>query len=246
VGIVKSVVFFHGLMGTTDADPFVTALAERFDVEAPLLPGFNDLAELDDLRDVHDLALWADDLLEARGLDGVTVIGHSFGGMVAAELAAHVPKRVGRLVLIDALGLWDDGDPVTDVFRVFPLGLPDVLWTDPVSVEAQATVAALATAEPGVDDAALAVMLNMVKGMTTVGKYLWPLPDKGLARRLRRISAPTLVLWGAKDKVASSAYADRFVAGIPNATARIVDDAGHMLPYERTSEIVERIATFLE
>jgi pimeloyl-ACP methyl ester carboxylesterase len=220
------VVFLHGLVPTVDGDPFVAALsAAGLEVFAPSLPGFADITDTDELRDVRDLALWADDTLEGAGLDDAIVIGHSFGGMVAAELAAHVPKRVRRLVLVDALGLWDDADPVHDIFRVFPLGLNDVLWNDPPAADAD-------------------VLSGLVAGMTTVGKYLWPIPDKGLHRRLRRISADTLVLWGAKDRVASAAYADRFAAGIRSARVKVLDDAGHMLPYERTAEVVDAIVSF--
>jgi len=225
---VTRVAFLHGLVPPTDSDPFVAALADAgLDVFAPTLPGFADITDTDDLRDVHDLALWADDALEAEGLDDAVVIGHSFGGMIAAELAAHVPKRVGKLVLVDALGLWADDDPVFDIFRVFPLGLNDVIFADAPPNDAE-------------------TLSGLVAGMTTVGKYLWPLPDKGLARRLRRISAETLVLWGAKDKVMSSRYADRLAAGIPRARTQVIDDAGHMLPYERTAEVVEAITAFLQ
>ena len=234
------IVFLHGLIANR-ADPFVAAMSERFDVFAPVHPGFRDLADIEELHDVHDLALHLDDLLEGEGIDDAVVVGHSFGGMVAAELAAHVPKRVAKLVLIDALGLWEGDDPVADVFRAFPMELPDLLWTDPASPETHAFVAPITE---GAEEPMVAVVSSMIPGMTTVGKYLWPIPDKGLSRRLRRISADTLILWGAKDRVASAAYADRFAAGIPKSTARVIDDAGHMLPYERTSEVVEEIATF--
>jgi pimeloyl-ACP methyl ester carboxylesterase len=93
-------VFLHGGGGLMPDDPLVAGLARSRTVLAPLAPGFADLSDLDDLRDVHDLALHYDDLLEALGLDGVPVVGHSFGAMTAAELAAHVPRRVSALALM--------------------------------------------------------------------------------------------------------------------------------------------------
>src|SRR6266513_2410811 len=80
--------------------PLIEALAQSHTVLAPLAPGFADLAELDDLRDIHDLALHYDDIFEALHLDQALVAGHSFGAMIAAEVAAHVPHRVSRLILL--------------------------------------------------------------------------------------------------------------------------------------------------
>jgi pimeloyl-ACP methyl ester carboxylesterase len=74
---------------------------------------------------------------------------------------------------------------------------------------------------------------------------MWPLPDRGLVRRLRRIKALTLVVWGEKDKLAPSQYADDFVANIPDARAEFIPDAGHMAPYERLKDFVALVTDFL-
>ena len=87
------VVYLHGGGGLVLEDPLLAALARSSEVIAPLAPGFADLADLDEIQDVHELAMHYDDLFEALGLDGVPVVGHSFGGMTAAELAAHYPRR---------------------------------------------------------------------------------------------------------------------------------------------------------
>ena len=89
------------------------------------------------------------------------------------------------------------------------------------------------------------MLLRVLPGLVTLGKYIWPLPDRGLGRRLRRISAPTLVVWGEKDKLAPSQYADDFVKGIPNAKAEFIPDAGHMMPYEKTQDFAALVDGFL-
>src|SRR5437588_434994 len=123
-----TLVWLHGPHGIRRNDPMIAALAARHSVIAPLAPGFNDVDELDDIRDVHDLALHYDDLFDALGLTGVSLVGHSFGAMIAAELAAHVPARVARLVLLSPFGLWRDDEPVADLFAR-PLGAVDrILW----------------------------------------------------------------------------------------------------------------------
>ncbi|MBA3654427.1 MAG: alpha/beta hydrolase, partial [Actinobacteria bacterium] len=230
--------------GVSEQDPVVMGLAERgFEVIAPVCPGFARLEDLDDIRDVHDLALWYDDLLESLGLNAVTVVAHSFGGMIAAELASHVPYRVGRLVLASPIGLWRDDEPMADMFPAFPLEIQDLLWADPTKAVLPPPPARQQI--EGVDDPLLAMFLQMTTGMTAVGKFIWPLPDKGLRRRLHRISAPTLIIWGAKDKLIPASYADDFAAAIPNARTEILDDAGHMVILERLDDFVAMVTRFV-
>ena len=87
------IVWLHGPHGVRKNDPVIAELAKRHSVIAPVAPGFNNVDELDEVRDVHDLALHYDDVFGALRLDGISLIGHSFGAMIAAEVAAHVPKR---------------------------------------------------------------------------------------------------------------------------------------------------------
>lgn len=244
----EPVVFLHSGSGMTSSDPLVAALSASRKVYAPVHPGFVNPDDLDELRDVHDLALYHDELLDVLGLDSVAVIGHSFGGMVAAELAAHVPTRVSKLVLAAPVGLWNEDYPTADFFTAFPFGIQELLWHDPSSPEASQAMAAMAE---GMDDAPegtdplTAMLLRVLPGLITLGKYMWPLPDRGLVRRLRRVKAPTLVVWGEKDKLAPSRYADDFVAGIPDARAEYLPDAGHMAPYEKTSDFVSLVSGFM-
>jgi pimeloyl-ACP methyl ester carboxylesterase len=231
-------VFLHGGGGLFPDDPFLDALSSSHSVYAPLAPGFADLADLDEIRDVHELAMHYDDLFEALGLDGVPVIGHSFGGMLAAELASHYPRRVSKLVLIAPVGLWNDEYPVTDLFAALPHELPGLLFADTSHPAAQAM--APAEGEPDVE-----ALVPIVRGLTTLAKFMWPIPDRGLSRRLRRITAPTLLLWGEEDALVPARYADDFAAAIPNATKVIVPGAGHMVPLERLDESVEAIGDLL-
>jgi pimeloyl-ACP methyl ester carboxylesterase len=245
----EPVLFLHSGSGITPSDPLVTALSASRKVIAPRHPGFVDPEELNELRDVHDLALYHDELLDKLELDSVAVIGHSFGGMVAAELAAHVPNRVSKLVLAAPVGLWNEDYPMPDFFTAFPFGMAELLWHDATSPEAVAAMTTMAQGDDEEksqsDDPLTAMMLRVLPGLVTLGKYIWPLPDKGLGRRLRRIKAPTLVVWGEKDKLMPSQYADDFVRGIPDARAEFISDAGHMAPYERTAEFVKVVEEFL-
>jgi pimeloyl-ACP methyl ester carboxylesterase len=229
-----TIVWLHGPQGVRRTDPVIAELAKRRSVIAPLAPGFNNVDELDDIRDVHDLALHYDDIFEALGLDRIALVGHSFGAMIAAELAAHVPKRVERLVLISPFGLWRDDKPVADLFARPYATIDRILWktgeappvmTDPANFPNDPVEKAV----------------TIVQAMTSVAKFIWPIPDKGLRRRLHRVSAKTLVVFGADDAFVPAIYADEFAAAIPGARKAVIPDAAHMVVYEKTPEVMRLI-----
>jgi pimeloyl-ACP methyl ester carboxylesterase len=235
-----AVVFLHGLYGVKADAALIEALARHHAVFAPLAPGFADLAQLDDLHDIHDLALHYDDVLDALGLEHVVLVGHSFGAMIAAELAAHVPGRISRLVLMSPLGLWNDAYPVADLWGVPPAELPKLLYADP-------SPSLSSSGAPGVGpNQDVEAVVATVRAMTAVARFLWPLPDRGLSRRLRRVRAPTLVIHGEQDRFVPVQYAHDFVKLLPNASAQIIPGAGHMLPFEALDAVLQMIETRME
>ncbi len=229
----KPVVFLHGVECRRGDDAVVAALAEKYTVVAPVTPGYADIADARELRDVHDLALHYDTLLDTLGIDDAVLVGHSFGGMIAAEIAAHVPKRVARLVLIAPLGLWHDDYPVADLPARTPPEMQELLWRGAVTKPA-------AGAAPANDAEGLERMVAAMQGLATVAKFTWPIPDKGLRRRLHRIAADTLVIWGEQDAYVPARYADDFVAAIPRAR-KLIWPGSHMVPYERPADVVKAI-----
>jgi pimeloyl-ACP methyl ester carboxylesterase len=230
-GTGPTIVWLHGPHGVRKNDPVIAELAKRYSVVAPVAPGFNDVDELDDIRDVHDLALHYDDVFEALGLDRISLVGQSFGAMIAAEVAAHVPKRVERLVLISPFGLWRDDHPVADLFArpyatidkiLWRTGEPSAVMTDPANFPNDPVEKAI----------------TIVQAMTSVAKFIWPIPDKGLRRRLHRVTAKTLIVFGADDAFVPAIYADEFAAAIPGSRKAVITDAAHMVAYEKTPEVI--------
>ncbi len=222
-------VWLHGLDGPDVDQPLVRSLAERFTVYAPQSPGFEGLEELLDLDDVHALALYYDDLLEALGLEEVTVVGHSFGAMVAAELAAHVPRRVKQLALISAVGLWDDDDQVADLFAVPLMELDAFLYGDPSKAPAPA------------DPHDVEAFVRYSQAMTTVAKYLWPIPDRRIHLRTHRIDAPTVIVHGEEDRWVPVSYAERWRAQIRGSRTVTVPGTGHLVTRENPDAVLEAI-----
>lgn len=231
-------VWLHSLYGFDPDDPVLQSLVENHSVSAPVAPGMTDLAEIYDVPDVHDLALYYDDLLEAIGLDSVPVVGHSFGAMMAAELACHVPRRVSRLALLSPIGLWNDEQPVADLFAVPYADVAQVLFHDP-------SKANLASDGSDTEERDVERAVALAQAMTTVAKYLWPIPDRGLRRRLHRIQAPTLIAFGEQDAFVPASYGEAFADLVPDARSELVGEAGHMVQVEQPLAVASLVTEFL-
>ena len=241
-GTGEPLLYLHGALGPVGGwAPFLDLLANDFTVYAPWFPGYGETKGIEQLDDVIDLALYHMELLDALGLSSVHVVGHFVGGMVAAEMAALDPHRVDKLVLVSAAGLWLDDAPVADFFGMNPRDLSDALWADPNSAVAQE-----ARAQEEDDETRAILALERISGLSAVGKFLWPIPDKGMKRRIYRVKAPALVLWGAQDKIISPAYAPSLQALLPGSRTQTIDSAGHMLMLEQPDEFARQVAEFLK
>jgi pimeloyl-ACP methyl ester carboxylesterase len=236
-----AVVFFHGPWGPS-WDPFLDELARSFTVHAPEHPGTSpgrpdDIYHLDG---VWDLVLCYDELLDGLGLSRAALVGHSFGGMVACEVAAACPTRVDRLVLIDALGLWRDDTPIPN-WMLLPHG--DLVGHVFRDIDSEA--ARRMFAPPEDPDARVMARVGLQWAMGTTGKFLWPIPDKGLKRRIHRIQVPTLVVWGKEDRIVPPVYAEEFVRRIPGSRQETVDQAGHAPHLEQPEAVTRLVRDFL-
>jgi pimeloyl-ACP methyl ester carboxylesterase len=232
-------VFFHSFEGLPRWPEFLDRLAARYTVWAPLHPGVDGSEGVEALDDILDLVLAYDEWLAALGLVGAHLAGHFFGGMVAAELAALFPGRARRLALLSPMGLWLEGLPQEDVLALPPAELHPLLWKDP-----EAPVARQWAARPSSEEARGAAQIERIQRLAAMGKFVWPLPDKGLKKRLGRIAAPTLLLWGDADRVNPVAYGEAFARGLEHALVRILP-GGHMLLWEAPEAAAEAVAAFL-
>jgi len=240
-GSGPTLLWLHGLSGITPSDSMVAALERKHRIVAPLAPGFSDLAELDEIGNIHELALDYDDLLDHLQLEGVAIAGHSFGAMIAAEIAAHFPRRAKQLVLLAPVGLWNDAYPGRDVFAEPFTEVESFLWHDK---DAREAVLARRSNETGPTSQAESI-IAVAQSLTAVTKFVWPIPEKGLRKRLPRVAAATLAVFGAEDSFISPRYAEDFARGLRRVQTAVIAGAGHMLPYERTEEVVGLIERFL-
>ena len=229
---------FAGFGGLPRWTPFLDALAGERRVIAPALPGFPGgppLSNLDDIADWISLSL---DLYEAAGLEGADLIGISVGGALAAEIAAFARAAVARLVLVGPFGLYDDTEPTLDIFAQRPADLGRLLCARP-----ERWAAHVACPE-GEDE--LEWQVTRTRAHEAAARLLWPTGDLGLRKRLHRITAPTLLVWGAEDRIVPASYAKCFAEGISGPTRiRTLSGAGHLADLDEPEALAEAVLSFL-
>lgn len=239
--------FLHGAGGVAWAGA-LPLLARHFHVYAPVLPGFgkSESDDLDLLEDQLDLFQHGFDVMEALGLEKPLLVGESFGGWIAGEMAALRPKDVGKLVVLGPVGLWRDDAPVTDLFGLEIGELLPFLFHDMTSAGAvgMSQLTKLMSDKDDKTDAQVEQLIALLMGFRTAAKFLFPVPESGLERRLWRIRVPTLVLWGAQDRFIAPSYAEIWAKQVKTAQVVLVERCGHLMLLEQPEACAKEIQRF--
>jgi pimeloyl-ACP methyl ester carboxylesterase len=234
-------VYLHSAGGHLGGEPMLERLASRYRVYAPVWPGYGPEPGEELLEDMLDFALHGADVVAALGLERPHLVGHSMGGMIAAEMAAVGPGAYRRVALIAPMGLWLDDHPIVDIFSLLPFEFPEYLFED------TAAGAALLTGGFDFNDpsAIKEFLIRNSRRLGTAGKILFPIPNRRTARRLYRVANPTLLVWGDADRLVPPVYAQAWQGLLPDARVAYVEGGRHMVPYERPDEVGELVAEFL-
>jgi pimeloyl-ACP methyl ester carboxylesterase len=189
--------------------PALDELASSFRVHLLALPGFGDFAVPREARRVQDLATVLKVALADAGLLSASVIGHSFGGWLAIELAMLAPPP--KLVVVDTLGFRIKGEPRADIFDRPRDTVLDLVYADRSTAP---------TDWEAVEDR---------RNVASLARYGWNpyLCDLSLALRAATISCPTLVVWGENDRVVPATHAQLVADAIPGARVQVFPKAGH-------------------
>jgi pimeloyl-ACP methyl ester carboxylesterase len=229
----------HGL-DTVDADAdFLHALADHAEIIAPSHPGFGNSARPADFDTVYDLVHLYLDLLEGMPHEKVALMGFSFGGWLAAEVAAACCHRIERLILVDPLGikLGDrESRDILDFFTIAPDEVRRCTWHDP------------SRWAPDFNTMSDEAIVVHARNRDAPCLYGWQpfMYNPKLPRWLCRIAAPTLVLWGASDGVVTPEYGCSYAALIPGARFELIEQAGHHPEIEQPQVFVARVVEFLK
>jgi len=234
-------VYLHSTLGESVRWlPFFETWSRRFRVLAPMHPGFGPSTDFEHIDTIEDMAFHYVELFDALGLEEVMLGGVSLGGWIAAEFAIRWPERVKCLWIADAPGFWVDEQPLPDLFRIMQDrdSLRELLFHDPTSYIARMVISDKADEE---------LMLIAYRQMTVLARLMWERPySPKLGERLRRVQCPTLLLWGANDRLVPPAYGEAYRKHLPGAEFKLIPDCGHLPMFERETEFVEAITSFCE
>lgn len=233
------------------------ALAARYRVIALDLKGFGRSGKpQDDAYSADDQAALVARFLIERGLEGVSVVGHSFGGTVALRTAItegiRGTSRIARIVVIGAPALPRSTPRYFDLVKA-PI-LPDTL-VSALSPEAMARLL-LREAMGGEEDASEEMVEGyaapyrdpaaMTAFLATARAIVTEEGPKEIAKRYRALSQPVLVVWCRKDPIVPLRAGRRVAAAIPRARLKILEGCHHLPQHERPKELLRALDGFLD
>ena len=226
--------YLHGAGGAGQWTEAHQRLAGSFTVYAPVHPGFGGTPLPDWVDGADDLAFHTIDLVAELGLRRPLIVGASLGGYIATEMAIFRPELAAGLVLVDAVGLRPD-QPMPDLFIMDPFEALSVLFNDPSKV-----MATMPASGPDVD-----FIVRQYEEQAATARVLWQRAyDPKLERRLHHITAPTLVLWGADDRLLPPAHGEKLAKLLPNARFQLIDGCGHVPPIEAPDAFAAAVIDF--
>jgi len=236
-GSGRTVVFLHGAFFPTRWLPFHEQLATRFDLVAPVTPGYLEGGPPAWMLGFDDLVLHHRALLDALDIEQFDLVGYDIGGWMAANFASFYPDRVRSLTAIAPMGL-----------RV-----PEAPAMEWMAADPQRVVDALFNGEPG-DHADLFPPPSDIEGF--VGAYgengvtarlIWERRyDTRLGRRLANIGVPAHVVTPDDDRIIPALHADRWAEILPTSTLTRLAGVGHALLVQDPARVAQEVADFIE
>lgn len=227
----KRLIYLFGIAGHPELSPAMNSVqAAGWQVVVPKVPGFDGESGFEPRDEYLDWLTTFWDALDTTGALPCPIVGASLGGLIAADLAALRPEAVTGVALLAPLGITDAANPGFNLFgtpasermaHLFAKGVPDAFAS---------RFAAL-----GPEEAPVASYLSDV----AAANILWPLNDRGVAKRLHRITAPRLTMWGDLDEISPVGNSTAW------GSAQIVPGAGHLLEWDAPDVVAAIVLEFL-
>lgn len=237
-GSGRPIVFLHPGIGLHGTAPLLEGLAGHGRIIAPAHPGFERSALPRHFSTVDDLAYFYLDLLDEMNLNDVVLIGASFGGWIAAEMAVKSCERLFALVLADAVGIKIGSRESRDITDIY--ALPD----DEVARRSFSDPAHFVHDYQHVSDPDLLTIARNREAHTLFGWAPY-MHNPKLLSRLHRIKIPTLVLWGSADGIVTPDYGRAYAAAIPGARFQEIAGAGHYPHIEQPEPFARQVLDFI-
>jgi pimeloyl-ACP methyl ester carboxylesterase len=234
-GSGRAFLLLHGGAGPSSVEGFADLLAPQGRVLVPVHPGFGGTARPEGLDSMRSLARVYAGLLDELGLTGVTVIGNSIGGWIAAEIALLASPRVSGVVLVDAAGLVVPGYASPDFFSLSMDQVAELSYYRPDAFRID------------VDHLPDAAKQMMAGNRAALALYGGPaMADPGLADRLPGITVPVLVVWGEADRMIPIEHGQAYAKAIPGASFEVIKEAGHLPQLETPDQLLAAVRDFAE
>lgn len=227
----RALLLLHGGVGPWSVIPFAERLAAAGGIRTitPTHPGFSGTARPERLRTPADLADHYLTLLAELDMSGVTVVGFSFGGWIAAELALRADPRVARLVIVDGVGIEVEDHPIAGGGKLTPAELHAASYHDPDRF------AVLSDEQRDERAANLAALASYAAGG----------PDGELPSRLAEVRIPALVVWGESDRIVDPGYGRAYAEAFADARFELIPRAGHLPQLEQPEALARAILAFV-
>lgn len=238
-GTGNPLLLLHGFQHVDPRLPIVDLLARDAELFAPSHPGFGRSSRPADFGTVYDLVHLYLALLDELPQKPLTLMGLSFGGWLAAEIAVKAGRRIDKLILVDALGIKVSDRETPDILDVFNAHPQDVVaksWHDPEK---------FAPRYDDMEDDELVARSRNWEALARYGFHPY-MHNPQLKRWLPSIKAQTLVLWGASDGVVKPAYGETYAKLIPGARFESIANAGHHPEIEQPEALAARVRAFLK
>jgi pimeloyl-ACP methyl ester carboxylesterase len=238
-GAGRALLFLHAGEGLAPERPWLDLLARHYRVIAPSHPGWGNSPLIDGVGVVGDLAYLYLDLAAQFELRDAVLVGVDFGGWIAAEIMVRSTARFSRLVLVDPLGVKFVGRDERDITDIHAMPYDEYLqraWGDPTKGQIDFTQ---------MPESELAAI---VRAREAFALYGWKpyMHNPRLKRWLHRIDQPTLLLWGAEDRIVTPAYGENWRRAIPDARLETIPNAGHFPHWEQPEAFVDRLTAFVD
>lgn len=233
----RPLVLLHGGGGPLIETAFADLLSETMEVFEPVHPGFDGSKIPAHFDGVEDLAYLYLDMLDALDLSDAVLVGTSLGGWMAAELAVRNSQRIGKLVLINAIGIKPGGRDerdIPDIFAIAPAEVERLMWHDP-------------SFRPSNRNLTDAQWEALAANRQALSMYVWEpyMHNPKLPHRLHRIKAPTLFLWGQEDKLLVPDYGRAYQKLIAGSRFQLIENAGHCPQIERPDVTARHVIEFI-
>jgi pimeloyl-ACP methyl ester carboxylesterase len=225
-------VVLHHDIGSQGWTPFHAALAANFRVLAPELPGYGRSDRPAYARHPRDLAMLVGLWMDQLDLDGITLVGLGFGGWLAAELAVMQQRRLQRLVLVGAMGIKPSEGEIVDQMLI---DLPEYVEAGCADHEAFVRLFG--------EDVSREQTLVWDYAREMTARIAWKpyMFSHQLPHLLGGVQTPTLVVWGARNRVVPQVCGEAYARALPNAHLTLVEDAGLWVDLEQPAELARLI-----